>query len=157
MTYKGPEPKAGIDVETIKTCEGCTTPRKCVDMGACCGVSQTASQTSTGRVVTHDLKCWPEFFCPVRSRLKTFEIRKNDRDYKEGDRLYLREFIPCPTCKGTGAIEWQGEPLAARCDCFAPHGTFTGRQDIHTISYVMHDFPGLMPGYVALGLSPLFK
>lgn len=40
----------------------------------------------------HDLKCWPEFFAPLWSRDKTFEIRQNDRGYQEGDTLVLREW-----------------------------------------------------------------
>ena len=39
----------------------------------------------------HELKILPEFFEAVTSRRKQFEIRKNDRDYKVGDQLVLRE------------------------------------------------------------------
>ena len=42
----------------------------------------------------HELKIWPEFYMPVVEGKKTFEIRKNDRDFKVGDELYLREWIP---------------------------------------------------------------
>lgn len=40
----------------------------------------------------HTLKILPEYYKAVLFGDKTFEIRKNDRDYKVGDRLYLREF-----------------------------------------------------------------
>jgi len=43
---------------------------------------------------THDLKTWPRFFDAVASGAKPFEIRANDRDYRVGDRLILREFDP---------------------------------------------------------------
>lgn len=43
---------------------------------------------------THDLKTWPEFFDPVFSGLKSFELRKDDRGYVEGDYLLLREWDP---------------------------------------------------------------
>lgn len=41
---------------------------------------------------THELKILPEYFEAVTSRRKRFEIRKNDRDYKVGDLLYLRKW-----------------------------------------------------------------
>ena len=52
--------------------------------------------------MTHDLKIWPEYFKAVVEGNKTFEIRKNDRDYKVGDTLNLREFRPCKKCNGRG-------------------------------------------------------
>lgn len=42
----------------------------------------------------HRLKTWPEFFAPLLSGTKTFELRPNDRDFKTGDRLLLQEFEP---------------------------------------------------------------
>ena len=42
----------------------------------------------------HDLKTWPEYFEKVRDRTKTFEIRKNDRNFSEGDILNLWEWEP---------------------------------------------------------------
>lgn len=43
---------------------------------------------------THDLKTWPEFFEAVATGQKTFEVRKNDRDYQRGDVLMLHEWEP---------------------------------------------------------------
>lgn len=43
---------------------------------------------------THELKIWPEFFNDVYFGFKTFEIRKNDRDFHTGDTLILKEFDP---------------------------------------------------------------
>ncbi len=42
----------------------------------------------------HELKTWPEYFEPVFTGKKTFEVRKNDRNFKEGDSLFLREWNP---------------------------------------------------------------
>ena len=33
----------------------------------------------------HNLKAWPEFFDAVADGRKTFEVRRNDRGYREGD------------------------------------------------------------------------
>lgn len=43
-------------------------------------------------MIEHEVKCWPEKFARVQSGQKSFEIRKNDRDYQVGDTLVLREF-----------------------------------------------------------------
>ncbi|MBR5355319.1 MAG: DUF3850 domain-containing protein [Lachnospiraceae bacterium] len=42
--------------------------------------------------MTHELKILPKWFEDVAHGLKNFEIRKNDRDYKVGDILILKEF-----------------------------------------------------------------
>ena len=41
---------------------------------------------------THELKCLPEFFNPAFCGEKPFEIRLNDRDFKVGDTILLREY-----------------------------------------------------------------
>ena len=42
--------------------------------------------------VEHDLKIMPKYFDDVVSGKKNFEIRRNDRDFKVGDILLLREY-----------------------------------------------------------------
>jgi ASC-1-like (ASCH) protein len=67
---------------------------------------------------THELKCWKEYFEPILSGLKTFEIRLNDRDYKVGDILILKEFIPetqiysgrIITCKVSFITDFEQKP-----------------------------------------------
>ena len=44
--------------------------------------------------ITHELKCWPEYFEETISGGKTFEIRYDDRDFMVGDTIRLREWEP---------------------------------------------------------------
>lgn len=41
---------------------------------------------------THELKILSEYYWDIIEGRKTFEIRKNDRDFKVGDVLILREW-----------------------------------------------------------------
>lgn len=47
-----------------------------------------------GRSKRHVLKTWPEYFGAVNAEVKTFEARKDDRDYRVGDELELLEYEP---------------------------------------------------------------
>ncbi|MEJ9303083.1 DUF3850 domain-containing protein [Priestia megaterium] len=40
----------------------------------------------------HNLKINKEFFGPVLDQIKTFEIRKNDRNFRVGDKVTLNEW-----------------------------------------------------------------
>jgi len=42
----------------------------------------------------HDLKIYPEYWEDIVTGKKTFEVRKNDRDYQVGDLLLFRKFDP---------------------------------------------------------------
>jgi len=42
----------------------------------------------------HELKTWPKFFDAILDGSKTFEVRRNDRGFKIGERLRLREWSP---------------------------------------------------------------
>lgn len=42
----------------------------------------------------HKLKILPEYYNAQIEGKKNFEIRKNDRDYKVGDKLVLKEYDP---------------------------------------------------------------
>lgn len=41
---------------------------------------------------THYIKCEKEFYQDVEEGYKPFEVRKNDRDYRAGDDIVLREY-----------------------------------------------------------------
>lgn len=43
---------------------------------------------------THHLKTWPAYFGAVIAGVKTFEVRKADRDFMLGDFLCLEEWDP---------------------------------------------------------------
>jgi ASC-1-like (ASCH) protein len=40
----------------------------------------------------HELKIWTEYFDSIQIGEKTFELRKNDRGFKDGDTLHLKEW-----------------------------------------------------------------
>lgn len=95
---------------------------------------------------THELKCWPPYFEAVLTGQKTFEVRLNDREYKVGEHLLLREWQPAWTAPpGTGSVH-------------SPNGRYSGRQLRATITYVLSSEDkvgsfGLVNGYVVMGLK----
>jgi hypothetical protein len=58
----------------------------------CCDYCGQRALEESG--MKHRLKVWPEYFAPIFRGEKSFEIRKNDRDYMIGDVLNLCEFDP---------------------------------------------------------------
>lgn len=77
----------------------------------------------------HELKTWNEYFEEVFMGHKTFEIRKNDRDFKKGDTLILKEW-----------------------DNFRE--TFTGRKLARTVTYVFEGGSfGLEKGFVVMAIQ----
>lgn len=42
----------------------------------------------------HHLKTWPEYYEAVLDGTKSFEVRKDDRDFQVGDLLVLLEYDP---------------------------------------------------------------
>jgi hypothetical protein len=84
----------------------------------------------------HELKCWPEFFRPLLSGEKTFEVRRDDRGFRVGDILWLREYVL--------------RPAAADPGCF-----YTGREMRRTVTYILAGRPWLAEGYVVMGLAPV--
>lgn len=64
----------------------------------------------------HLLKTWPEFFEALVSGAKQFEIRKDDRGYRVGDVLRLREWNPLTQ-------EWTGREVK-RCVSYIYSGAW---------------------------------
>lgn len=75
----------------------------------------------------HEIKIRPEYFDAVAKREKTFELRRNDRNYKKGDYLVLKE--------------WDGY--------------FTGRVITRYVNYILFDWmvEGLESGYCIMNLK----
>lgn len=100
--------------------------------------------------MNHVLKTWPEFYEQLGA--KKIEIRKADRDFKVGDTVTLREFVP------------EGKVLkivSANKTIDGPN--YTGRETMATITHiqVLHEVPGVFRDlnmkeeeyYVALSLN----
>ncbi len=76
----------------------------------------------------HELKTWPQFFNPILRGEKTFEFRKNDRDFKKGDKLLLREYDPF-------------------------YNSYTTRELLVLVSYILHGGQFEIPkGYVIIAI-----
>jgi hypothetical protein len=57
--------------------------------------------------IRHELKTWPKSFSAALSGFKKHEVRVNDRDFREGDKLCLREWDSATTTSapdGTDAV-----------------------------------------------------
>jgi hypothetical protein len=76
----------------------------------------------------HVVKCWPAQFSALCSGEKTFEYRKNDRDYRAGDTLVVQEWDP-------------------------GFQRFTGRSASFHVPYVLEDGFGLPDGYCVLSVK----
>lgn len=71
----------------------------------------------------HELKITPEYFEAVFMGTKTFEIRKNDRGFKVGDMLILKEW----------------------------NGSYTGKKLARKVTYIT-DYQQ-KPGYVVMAIE----
>lgn len=77
----------------------------------------------------HYLKTWPEYYQAIMSGDKTFEVRFNDRDFKEGEILQLQEYDPAKLA-------------------------YTGRQEWFYIRHILHGGQfGIEKGYVVMSIS----
>lgn len=79
--------------------------------------------------MTHELKIYKKYLDAILNGEKMFEIRKDDRGFRVGDTLLLKEW---------DNIKYSGRELKV------------------VITYILHDnFIGISPGYVALGIKIL--
>lgn len=100
----------------------------------------------------HELKTWPESYNAIVKGLRKFEVRKNDRDFKVGDKLLLREFIPCKECNGTGRVQDYTDWIS--CGCIMPHGKYSGNNRLVSVDYILQgkEF-GIMDGYCIMSIT----
>lgn len=80
----------------------------------------------------HELKTWREFYSDVLDGRKPFEVRKDDRNYTEGDTLLLREYD-----KDTQ--------------------TYTGNECRFLVTYILRDSNFVKEGYCVMGIRPARK
>ncbi len=83
----------------------------------------------------HGLKILPPYFDDVISGKKQFEIRKNDREYQEGDYLALNE--------------WEQTSSVG--------GHYTGRSCLVLVDYILYGakgVPGLDEDYCIMSIKP---
>lgn len=77
----------------------------------------------------HPLKTWPRYFTDIITGRKTFEVRKDDRDFAVGDVLELLEWDP-----GTKQ--------------------YTGRRAFHRVTYILPGDSGFLPdGTVVMSIQ----
>lgn len=77
---------------------------------------------------SHTLDIYPEYFARIESGQKTFELRKNDRDFQVGDEIIFDEWDP-------------------------EKEVYTDNYVVKHIAYILHGGKfGLDPAYSILGL-----
>ena len=80
-------------------------------------------------MATHDLKTWPDYYDSIAIGVKTFEVRKNDRDYHDGDTLILLRYDPKTR-------------------------NYTGERMVKTVRYVMYGGQfGIAPDYCVMAIQ----
>jgi hypothetical protein len=77
---------------------------------------------------THELKTVQPYFERCWETSKTFEVRKNDRNFQTGDHILLKEYDQ-------------------------ETDTYSGRELVCRIEYVLNEFPALEKGYVVFSFS----
>lgn len=80
------------------------------------------------RKVIHELKIWPDYYWEVFLGHKTFEIRKNDRDFKTGDMVILKEWNPITKL-------------------------YTGNKLARKIIYILKDVEGLEKDFILMSIA----
>lgn len=98
----------------------------------------------------HELKIKAEYLEAIALGRKNFELRKNDRDYQEGDLIKFN------------LVNDDGQTITDRYDFAYVNGEFRYIQkvnlnDLYKITYILKDVPqyGLDADYCILGIKKL--
>ena len=89
-------------------------------------MNNTPSASGANIQKIHQIRIGASFFEDACSNIKSFELRKNDRDYKKGDILELMEFLD---------------------------GRNTGRMVRKLVTYILEDYTGLEDGYCIMATA----
>lgn len=117
-------------MSNTKKCTRCLSLNWDGDPCANCGAgTEPVLSPEPERIRIHEIKTHPEPFGAILDGDKTFEHRKNDRDYREGDLITLQEYDPA-------------------------YAEYTGRKIQARIGYVLKSY-GVKPGYVCFSLLNL--
>ena len=81
-------------------------------------------------MATHELKIHSIYFEAVKAGTKTFELRRNDRNYQVGDQLILQE--------------WE-----------ASTEQYSGDELYMEVTYILEGGFGLKKGYCVLSIKPM--
>jgi len=77
----------------------------------------------------HELKVWIDYYNDIENGSKKFELRYNDRDFKVGDKLRLREYDNI-------------------------QNFYTDREVTKTVTYILSDTQfGLKENWIVMGLE----
>lgn len=76
----------------------------------------------------HELKTFKTYFQDIQDGVKKFEVRLNDRGFKVGDALHLREF--------DGVSQ-----------------TYTGREIHRRVTYILDDPRFVKDGFIVMGIK----
>lgn len=78
----------------------------------------------------HELKAWSEPFQGVWDDRKPYEIRKNDRDFKVGDELLLREWVHDGSIISKPGYPYTGREILANITYMTPGGEWGLPEDL---------------------------
>ena len=87
----------------------------------------------------HELKIKYEYLVEIARGAKTFELRKNDRDYQVGDLIHF--------------VDIKDTKQNDKCDC----DIYIDNNDLYKITYILKDVPqyGLDKDYCILAIKKL--